>query len=64
MFICCVKKNPAKFFILDVQEEVINEYNIISEAGRKTNINFRNISEVCKGNRKTAGGFMWEYACI
>jgi len=34
----------------------------IHEAGRETNINYRNIYLVLAGQRKTAGGYKWEYA--
>lgn len=34
----------------------------IHEAGRQTDIDYRNIHRVLSGNRKTAGGFKWEYA--
>lgn len=36
-------------------------YPSIMEARRQTRI--RNIGECCRGNRKTAGGFHWKYAC-
>ena len=31
------------------------------EAERQTQINHRHISEVCNGQRKTAGGYTWKY---
>lgn len=31
------------------------------EASRKTGVNFRSISKVCLGKRKTTGGYHWEY---
>lgn len=34
----------------------------IHEAGRQTNIDYRHIHRVLSGNRKTAGGYKWEYA--
>jgi len=34
----------------------------IHEAGRETNIDYRNIYRVLAGQRKTAGGYKWEYA--
>ena len=34
----------------------------IHEAGRQTNIDYRQIHHVLAGNRKTAGGYKWEYA--
>lgn len=41
------------------------ETNVIYEGGYdaylKTNINFGNISEVCNGRRKTAGGYHWQF---
>ena len=35
-------------------------YPSISEAGRQTSIDFRNISACFNGKRKTAGGFHWQ----
>lgn len=37
------------------------EFDSIKEAAEYTNCNTGNICSVCKGNRKTAGGFGWEY---
>ena len=37
------------------------EYNCIKEASIQTGINEGNISRCCKGTRKTAGGYHWEY---
>ena len=34
----------------------------IHEAGRQTNIDYLNIYRVLAGQRKTAGGYKWEYA--
>ena len=34
----------------------------IHEAWRETNIDYRNIYRVLAGQRKTAGGYKWEYA--
>jgi hypothetical protein len=39
----------------------IATFNSILEASKKTNTNDRRISDVCKGNRKSSGGFKWEY---
>lgn len=39
----------------------IKEYISISEASRQLNINLKNISSVCLGKRRHAGGFMWEF---
>lgn len=41
--------------------ETNEQFYSIREANRKTNINVSHIAEVCKGIRKTAGGYHWEY---
>ena len=40
---------------------VLEGYASISEAHRKTKINLANISECCRGFRKTAGGYKWRF---
>ena len=40
---------------------VIQEFDSISEAGRKMKINPSNIATVCKGFRPKAGGYKWRY---
>lgn len=40
----------------------IAEYKSLSEAERVTGVEKHNISEACRGNSKTAGGFVWMYA--
>lgn len=39
----------------------VNSYKSINEAERATGIKHYNIISVCKGNRKTAGGYIWKY---
>lgn len=39
----------------------VGEYPSAYEAHRRTGISRGNISLVCNGKRKTAGGFIWEY---
>lgn len=41
--------------------EVIKIYKTISDAEREHNISNGKISSVCKGQRKSTGGFAWEY---
>lgn len=37
-------------------------YKTIKDAREKNNItNYSGISEVCRGKRKTCGGFKWEF---
>lgn len=45
----------------DLNHNFIEEYSTITEADKLTGINFRYISRVAKGERKTAGGYIWEY---
>lgn len=45
----------------DLKGNIIKRYYSIAQAARDTNINFRNIHKVAKLQRKTAGGFVWEY---
>lgn len=40
--------------------KLIQKYGSLSEAADKNGINAGNISECCRGKRKTAGGFRWE----
>jgi hypothetical protein len=41
--------------------DIICEYESLSEASRQTKINAQNISAVCLGKNKSAGGFIWAY---
>ena len=41
--------------------ELIAEYSSIHEAERNTGCNNCSICKCCKGNRKSAGGFIWKY---
>ena len=53
------KSKPVIQF--DINMNIINEYYGISEASRKTNTNLCNISQCCKGKRKTANGYIWKF---
>lgn len=48
---------------LDLDGTLINIFNSIQEAARALNNSSKNlhISEVCKGKRKTGGGYRWMY---
>lgn len=50
----------VKVIQYDLNGNFIKEYNSISDAYRKTNVSISGISKVCKGQRKTAGGFVWK----
>ena len=41
--------------------KIISVYNSTREAERQTEIPHTNISECCRGIRKTAGGYKWKY---
>ena len=53
--------NKVKVAQLSREGEVIKEFNSAKEAGEELNIQRSHIGSVCKGNRKTAGGFKWKY---
>ena len=55
------KYHQKKVYQFDKQGNFLKEYESISEAGRQNNIPHTNIVKVCKGERKTAGGFRWSY---
>jgi len=46
-------------FQLDTFGNIVKEWDSCKEAIRETKI--KKIIECCKGNRKTAGGFIWKY---
>lgn len=45
----------------DKNENLLNEYPSIIEGARKTGIDVGGICRVCRGNLKSAGGFVWKY---
>lgn len=48
-------------FQYDKEGNLIQEFGGVLEASRKTEINHRYISATCRGEQKTAGGFVWKY---
>lgn len=52
------KRSIAK---LDQYGNIIEKFESMIEASKKTNICGMSISKVCRGCRKTAGGFGWKY---
>jgi len=55
------ESKPKPVIQFDKDGNLINEYQSIREASRQTNIVLSSIVENCKGKRKSAGGYMWEY---
>lgn len=54
--------NGIKVAMIDPKtKETIKTYNSASEAARENNLNNSKISRVCRGERKTSGGFNWKY---
>lgn len=45
----------------DLDANYINEYPSINEAGRKTGILSQHIGKCCKGERKSAGKYIWKF---
>lgn len=45
----------------DLMGNPIRSFMSLHDAGRETQIAWQNISKVCRGLRKTAGGFRWVY---
>ena len=54
-------KQEVKINQLDLLGNFLVTHDSLHEAGRNTNIAWQNISKVCRGLRKSAGGFKWEY---
>ena len=54
-------QNSKKVLQFDLQGVFIKEWSFIAEAGKELNINRSNITQCCKGNYKTAGGYIWKY---
>lgn len=46
----------------DLSGKFIKHWKQMRQASNELNISIGNISSVCSGKRKTAGGFMWKYA--
>lgn len=45
----------------DTNGNFIRLWTSIKEAAEKLGIKYQGISRVCRGERKTSGGYMWEY---
>lgn len=57
------KDNHLSKNVIQTQDgKFIAFYNGIREAERQTGINHHRISECCRGNTRTAGGYEWQYS--
>lgn len=54
---CSNKGNNRKVRCIELDKV----FNTIMDAERELNVNHENISKVCRGKRKTAGKYHWEY---
>ena len=52
---------PKRVIQLTKDNEVVREFDSISDASKKTDVVLSSIVENCKGKRKSAGGFVWKY---
>ena len=62
---CMIGKNnhhAQKVFQCDLCENIIEVYDTMTEASKATGVSVSKISAVCRGARKTAGGFIWRFA--
>lgn len=57
----CNGTNDKKVYQYTISGDFVAEYKSAHEAARALNIQFTNICKVCRGERKTAGGFGWSY---
>jgi len=55
-------KRKAVNMIDPITNQILSTFQSISDAGREMKISNSNITMVCRGARKKAGGFHWEYS--
>lgn len=57
-------KNPRAQSVkqFDLNKNFIKEYDTITQASKETGVGIARISDVARGNRKTAGGFIWSFS--
>ena len=55
------EKHYKKIVQYDKNMQFIKKWNSILSASIQNNIDSSSITKVCKGNRKTAGGYIWRY---
>lgn len=58
------KNNPRAQAVkqFDLEGNFLKEYETITQAHKETGIGLARISDVARGNRKTAGGFFWKFS--
>ena len=53
------EKLSQKVIQLDLNGNVLNEFESMVQAGQETGVSRSNISSCCNGKRKSAGGYKW-----
>lgn len=58
---CFKQKRYKRVIKLSQDSIIIAKYNTITQAAKENNMNISNISAVCRGKAKTAGGYIWKF---
>lgn len=58
------KVQGKKVYQFDLNKNFLNEYKSLKEAAEKLNLKSTHIGRVCKGKRKSTGGFIWSYSKV
>lgn len=54
--------HPRHKTVLQIQDgHIVAEFGGVREAARKTGVHFNSIAQCCRGEYKSAGGFVWKY---
>lgn len=59
-----IRKNmhtSKKVLQFDINDNLLNEFDSVSEASKSTQCDRRDIARCCGGKRKTCGGFIWRF---
>lgn len=57
-------KEPKPILQLSLDGKVINRFDKMIDVNKKLGYDVSNITKVCKGKRKTAYGYKWQYAIL
>ena len=60
-FIPIIDSRKKKVQQYNIHGEFLKEYNSVSEASKFTDCNKSGIAKVCRGERKSCGGYIWQY---
>ena len=60
-FIPLEDNRKKKVHQYNIEGEFINEFESVSEASKQTRINKSCIAKVCRGERKSSGGYLWKF---